>query len=175
MKKSNGGGLVLIGAVLMGALFCASTVKGQTADQLVLTESSSTSLTATLNGSALTVLLTSPDHWLVGLQGVTGTGLFAEPESSTEANLVEGIPSSTALVDLTVTSDDAIAGAVFTVNGGTDTTDFHEVNGAVLDVTFHDLGDVPSAPDSGSTLSLLGFSLAAIGLCRNWLGNRLKA
>jgi hypothetical protein len=173
MKNFCERGFIRFGTVLAGALVWTSATQGQVADQLVLTENSSMSLTATLNGSPLTVLTTSSDHWLVGLQGVTGTALFAEPESSTEANFVQGDPG-TAFVDMTVISDDTVVGAVFLANGATNTTDFHEVTGAPLDVTFHDLGDGPSVPDTATTLSLLGFSLAALGICRRKFLSELK-
>ena len=172
MKKCKS--FILTVTVLTGTLVYAGTAYGQ-AEQLILTESSSTSLTATLDGAPLTVLNPSPDHWLVGLQGVTGAAAFAEPESSTEANLVMGDPS-TAFVDMTVVSDDPIAGVAFFPNGETNLTAFHLVTGAPLDVTFNDLGDGrTSIPDTASTLGILGVSVAAmLGLRRRIVDAPIK-
>lgn len=137
----------------------ASVAQGQV-PQLVLTENSSTSLTATFNGNPLGVTLVSPDHWTVGLAGVTnrGFGYWEEPNPTTEANQVVGL-----FTLINVTSDiSPQQGAPVAANGATDTTDL-SYDGGALDVTFTDNGDAPSSvPDTAGTMSLLALSMVAL-------------
>src|SRR4030095_16408251 len=65
------------------------------ANDLQITETSSTSLSATFNGSAVTVQNTAPDRWTLTFSNTFTFGafvldVFAEPEDNTKANSVDG-------------------------------------------------------------------------------------
>src|SRR5579863_2675320 len=82
--------------------------------QIVLTETSDTSLTATYDGVSLLVFNSAPDHWQVGdvLTSVVGSayGVFGtpEPENPSEVNLITfgGATSGDSIIY--ITSDDNV-------------------------------------------------------------------
>ncbi|MBV9619248.1 MAG: VPDSG-CTERM sorting domain-containing protein [Verrucomicrobia bacterium] len=132
---------------------------------LVLTENSSTSLTATYDGSAVgvSVIYISGDHWgvTVGFPVTfSGNPQWTEPEDPSAFNVITlfAIPNQ-----FIVNSDYLSNGTTPLANGspapnfGTDSRD-----GKSISVTFNDNGDVAIVPDPGSTLALLALSLTTL-------------
>src|SRR5205809_6902647 len=78
-------------AIAIAAALVTQPVRATAIQTLVITEFSSTSLTATLNGTtSLTVSNTAADQWLIDLVGIAGTQQFwAEPDASGLNNLVQ--------------------------------------------------------------------------------------
>ena len=155
-------------AIAIVAALVTQPVRATAIQTLVITEFSSTSLTATLNGTtSLPVTFNGADFWSIALVGVSGlpgvsssTGDWLEPDAAGFLNTV--------LVDPTVFPNQLLVesdrGPGFTnglADGTPDTTDFF-LNGSQLSVTFFDKGDVATAPDTGSTLGLLSLSAVAL-------------
>src|SRR6516164_11643092 len=69
--------IVYTATLLAGAVFSVGVAQGQTANTLVITENSSTSLTATLNGVPYT--FTGSDNWVISIPGVIFTEPFGVP------------------------------------------------------------------------------------------------
>jgi hypothetical protein len=141
-------------------------------DTLLITENSSTSLTAILNGTtSLNVVNTGTDHWTInGLTGITGAGLWMEPGPAGFGNLV--FASATSPGNLFVISDNQQVGGI--PDNIPDSTSF-TLGGAALSVTFHDLGDAATVPDTGTTFSLLGFSLTGLAFLSRKLSGHLPS
>jgi hypothetical protein len=125
--------------------------------QFVMIENSSTSLTATYDGSPLTVTFVESDHWTITgfpLLVVFNPGLllWIEPENSDLFNSFgNGVVFSDGPGDIGVPNGTTIDKV------GVDGSD-----SAPISATFFDNGDVAGVPDAGSTLPLLGF--ASLGL-----------
>jgi len=144
-------------------------------NNIVITENSSTSLTATYDGSTtgVTVAFDGTDLWTVTFPSTVTFSLLGgvnwlEPENSSLGNEVSFFtrPSN----ELGVTSESALVGSKTTGNGSTITnvgTD--SSNGLSISVTFFDKGDVATAPDTGTTGSLLGLSLMGLAFLRRKL------
>jgi hypothetical protein len=67
--------------VVITATLVTQPMRAGAIDSLVITELSSTSLTATLNNNPLTVTFNFADNWTIALPGVSGTSQqWAEPE-----------------------------------------------------------------------------------------------
>ena len=132
---------------------------------LVITENSSTSLTATLNGNPLSVTFNFADSWTIALTGVSpNSGQFwTEPDAADFTNAVFTLSTD----QLFVTSEFG-PGRSGLADGEPDTTSF-KLNGGALSVTFFDKGDGATAPDTGTTFSLLGVSLMGLGFLRRKL------
>jgi hypothetical protein len=153
---------IAIAAALVTQPICASVI-----NNIVLTENSSTSLTATYNLSTSGVTVTSigTDGWNVSFPSsvafnVSATVDWIEPESSGEVNAFTGAPTThLALVfSEATTGNPKVADGTTVDNVGTDS-----VNGGTINVTFFDNGDVvATAPDTGSTLGLLSLSVVAL-------------
>jgi hypothetical protein len=135
--------------------------------QLIFTENSSTSLTITYDGSPLTVTPTpgSPDQWTfslpAGFVDVTTFVLWTEPENSTLVNSI-GFSNGTVFSDVTNPGGPALT-------NGTPFGEVGTVNGIIVSATFFDNGDVATVPDTGTTGSLLGLSLAGLAFFRRKL------
>ena len=157
-------------AIAIGAALVTQPVRATAIQTLLITENSSTDLSAVLNGT--TNLTVTPgfaaDTWTIALMGISGSagagglnssGNWFEPDAAGFINRVSfdsNVPNK-----LFVLSD---FGPGFTnglANNTADTTDFF-LNGSLLSVTFNDLGDVATAPDTGSTLGLLSLSVVAL-------------
>jgi hypothetical protein len=156
---------IVLGATATQAVFAVSI-----AHNIVLTENSSTSLTATYDGSTtgVTVILNSPDNWVVNVPATVsfnGMGIadsWIEPENASLSNFVSG---STNAPQLAVVSEFNLLGDV--ANGsqspfifGTDSS-----NSGFVFVTFNDNGDTAASttvPDTGSALGLLFVSVIAL-------------
>lgn len=151
--------------VLAGAILTCGIAQATAIANLVITENSSTSLTATLTGTTATVTVTAAgnpnlEQWVLTFSGpVTGGTEWVEPGNPNSVNLVNpiaGFPEQLLVnSDVTVTTS---AGGM--TDGAKDTTDF-KLNGGEMDVTFNDNGD--AVPDATSTLPLLSLSLAGLG------------
>jgi len=135
-----------------------------TPHQLVLTENSFTSLTATYDGSAagLSVINISSDHWGITLSpGTTfsGSPQWTEPDNSSFVNVLTTFGNNQLIVNSDFFPNGTLPMAdegTFT-NVGIDTRD-----GASISVTFDDDGDQATVPDTGSTFVLLCLSLGAL-------------
>ena len=142
-------------------------------DTLVITENSSTSLTALLTTpsgtTSLTVTPNGADNWFINLLGISarsGSPQWLEPDAAGFINDV--IVDASTPNQLIVRSD---LGPGFTqglANNTADTTHF-TLGGNFLFVTFNDLGDVATVPDTGMTFSLFGLSLTGLGFLRRKL------
>jgi hypothetical protein len=154
--------LVSLGIAIAAALV-TQPMRATAIDTLVITENSSTSLTAVLTTSSgttsLNVAFHGNDSWSIDLVGVSEnrTQFWTEPDALGRLNSVNA--SSSAPDTMTFRSD--LIGVSGLVDGTTDQTTF-TLNGVELDVTFHDNGDVAAAPDTGSTLGLLSLSVVAL-------------
>lgn len=140
----------------------ASVAQGQV-PQLVITEYSSSSLTATLDGSSWSVTSQGANEWLVFTPGFVlpeDIGWKDAENPTTEANFVESITPG---IDLIVSTDQPVVSTAtgFLANGETDQGDF-TYNAGPLDVTFNDDEGATSAPDAAGTFSLLALSMAAL-------------
>ena len=134
-------------------------------DTLVITENSSTSLTATLNNNPLTVTFNFADNWRIPLTGISGAVNWSEPGAAGFVNAVFALlftPDT-----LVITSDFEQPGFAL-ADGTTDSTHF-QLNGNPLAVTFFDKGDVATTPDTGTTASLFGLSLTGLAFLRRKL------
>ena len=131
--------------------------------QLVLTENSSTSLTVTFDGSTsgITVAFISTDVWTVTVTFTVGSrGVqWTEPENSSLVNQL--LSNGTTRFAVFSDSDPNSQFPTFANGAGAPFGTFSGDGGAII-ATFNDNGDVATVPDSGSTLSLLGF--ASLGL-----------
>ena len=154
--------VALVSAVLTQPLF-AQVV----AHDIQITENSSTSLSATYDGSTtgVTVTFLGTDQWGVTFPSTVTFSLLGgvnwlEPGSSTLGNEVTFFRAGNGLG---VVSDTSLFGSTTTGNGtkidnvGTDSS-----NGGSISATFHDNGDVARAPDAGSTVGLLFLALTAL-------------
>jgi hypothetical protein len=150
----------------IAAALAAQPIRASIINNLVLTENSSTSLTATYNGStsAVTVILLGPDAW--GLDFVSGvsfsdTGTYwTEPDNSAEFNFVNAAgpdPGEPIYVYSDEAGTSGHPNGTTVPNLGTD-----PANGAPIYVTFNDNGDQLAVPDKGSTFGLLFLSFIAL-------------
>ena len=166
--------IVAITALVAQPLFGAAVAP----HQLVITEYSSTSLTATYDGTSLSVdSAGADDNWVFNLPFVPSTLTttfvqWAEPENATlDPNglwnfalfgFLDSIPQRVSVGSDAPFSDFATTVANNTgVNIGTDPGD-----GVPIIATFNDLGDVP---DTGTNASLFGLSLAGLAFLRRKL------
>lgn len=156
--------MILTGSTLL----VTQNARAQTPHSLTLTEISSTSLTALLDGTSLDVVNVGSDLWVVPLQGVSSNQIvfWTEPENMGEFNAVATDDTRGGRVK--ILSDYDVPGISGNANGFTDTANF-SLNGEPLYVTFSDnaaTAEVPhSVPDTGTTfalfLSVLGLLLGA--------------
>ena len=166
MSKST---LKLLPALIVAitATLVTQPMRAGVIDSLIITELSSTSLTATLNGNPLTVTLNFADNWTIALPGVSGTSVQweePEPDAAGLGNIVQSFLSPN---ELNVISD--FGPAILALPDGTPDATTFTLNGDPLSVTFFDKGDVSTAPDTGTTFSLLGVSLMGLGFLRRKL------
>jgi VPDSG-CTERM motif len=156
---------IAIGTTLVTQPACAVSI----VNNLVITENSnsSTGLTATYNGSTsgVTVSFSGSDTWLVTVTSATFTAadLWQEPEVGF-GNGVTAAGSTLTIVSDGFVGSGGVPNGTTVPNFGTDTS-----NGGSISVTFNDNGDVAAAPDTGTTASLLGLSLASLAFLRRKL------
>ena len=144
----------------------AQLVSAQVAPhQLILTETSSTSLAGTYDNSTVKVGINfiSLDHWGVTIGypvTLTGNPQWTEPEDPAAFNVITLLAPPGQFI---VNSDFLDNGTAPLTNGsasnnfGTDSRD-----GGSISITFRDRGDAGAVPDTGSTLILLCLSVAAL-------------
>ena len=125
--------------------------------QFVMIEDSSTSLTATNDGSPLTVTFVESDHWTITgfpLLVVFNPGLllWTEPENS---DLFNSFGNGVVFSDSP--GENGVPNGTTINNVGEDLSDFQSIS-----ATFFDRGDVAGVPDVGSTLPLLGCALLGL-------------
>jgi VPDSG-CTERM motif len=154
---------IAIGTTLVTQPACAVSI----VNNLVLTEKSNTSLSATYNGSTsgVTVSFSGSDTWLVTVTSATFTAadLWQEPEIGF-GNGVTAAGSTLTIVSDGFVGSGGVPNGTTVPNFGTDTS-----NGGSISVTFNDNGDTAAAPDTGTTASLLGLSLAGLAFFRRKL------
>jgi hypothetical protein len=151
---------ILLLAIASAAALVTQPVRATAIQTLVITEFSSTSLTALLNGTtSLTVTPIGADDWSIALTGVGGFhNNWVEPDA---AGFINGVSFSIVQPDQLFVVSDFSNSSGGLANNTADTSDF-TLNGVELDVTFNDKGDVAAAPDTGSTLGLLSLSVIAL-------------
>ena len=158
-KRMNSRRSITLATVVTAGISFIGIAQAQI-QNLEITENSSSSLTANLNGVDLTVQNTASDEWTItgfATPNATGSLLWQEPGETT-FNDVVAIGSA-----LIVDSDVGRPGALGLPNGTPDILHF-TLNGSPLLVTFTDLGDSSSrVPDTATTFGLLGISLAVLG------------
>ena len=165
--------LVPLGIIIAAALSTRSVYADAIVNDIVFTENSSTSLTATYNGSTSGVMVDFLGHTLVGDAwkvtfpsavsfngidiGVKAFWAEPEPENSSQVNAGFFHPSSNVAFifsDHPPVDDPTVPNGTTVTDIGTDTS-----NGRSISVTFNDNGDVP---DTGATLGLLFVSVIAL-------------
>src|SRR6266481_2875292 len=161
--------LIAITATFLTESIRATSIPIET---IAITETSSTSLTVTLNGSAtgITVTNTASDQWLVSFStsvfsinfGANERFNWTEPENSSQANVVyfginSQVPSLAANEILIVSDTTPVIASGSLGNGGT-TPAFATLGSifqpiAFLNTTFNDNAATAEAsvPDTGST------------------------
>jgi VPDSG-CTERM motif len=168
MKTKTGSSRLALLAIAITAAWLTQPAYGVPSDQIVFTENSSTSLSATFNRSTtgVTVFNTGPNFWEVSFTGVAATGVVSwfEPENASLSNFVGGSGSNT----LDIGSENSVFSPV-NANGSNVSFGTNAADGHALFVTFNDNGDVVAAPDSGTTFSLFGFSLMGLAFLRRKL------
>jgi hypothetical protein len=160
--------------VAITAALVTQPMRAGTIDSLVFTEKSSNSLTATLNGTALSVTHVGTDGWFVTLAGVSGPiqppgklpldGQQVWTEPGAAGFPVNAVTTQMSFNRISVTSDLNVP-LPGLPDGTQDTMNF-SLNGNSLFVTFFDKGDVAPAPDTGTTGSLFGLSLMGLAFLR---------
>jgi hypothetical protein len=158
--------------VAIMAALVTQPVRAAAINSVVITENSSTSLTATLNNNPLSVTFSSVDNWTIALGGVSGASpgagasqFWTEPDA---AGFVNAVTFINQVPGILFVASDSFPGTSGLADGTPDTTSF-KLNGGALAVTFHDLGDVATVPETGATLSLFGLSLTGLGFLRRKL------
>jgi VPDSG-CTERM motif len=132
--------------------------------QLVITEASSSSLSATYDGNPLIFAPLAPDSWLAFTTITTSAPVFwIEPENPLLANEFSVSPPFGFVFSDSTVNEGATAepdGFTF-VGAGMDAT------GALVDVTFHDnAAGTEVVPDAGATCSLFAVSLMGLAFLR---------
>jgi len=149
--------------IAIAAALLTQPVRATAINNIVITENSSTSLTATYNGSPVAVTFFSADHWTITFPStvmfnVTGVNIdWVEPDNADLGNAVVFAPFSPVFV-----TSDASTNFLAESNGATVTVGSDSSNGGTVTATFFDNGDVAAAPDTGSTLGLLSLSVVAL-------------
>ena len=170
-------------AIAIAAALVTQPIRAIPTETIAITETSSTSLTVTLNGSAtgITVTNTASDQWLVSFStsvfsidfGRSERFNWTEPENSSQANVVyfgiNGQVPSLAANELFIVSDTTPVIASGSLGNGGTTPVFATLGdpfngGAFLNATFNDNAATAEAtvPDTGSTLGLLSLSVVAL-------------
>lgn len=168
-------------AIAIIGLAISQVAIGQTAaptpHSLVLTEHSSTNLTATFDNSAVPVYPTGlSDQWSLGVSGLTPLypdAGWLEPDNFNEANLLFFFTDGTISVISDSTLD--ILPQLLAPNNITINSVFFDSNDQLpVDVTFNDLGDtVTTVPETGSTLALMCLSGIALFVASRLVGSSL--
>ena len=157
-------------AIAIAAALVTQPMRATAVNNIVITENSSTSLSATYDGSTtgVTVTFLGPDIWNVTFPSTVTFSQFGgvnwtEPENSSLGNEVSFIGNINPRNKLGVLSDFTLAGSVTTGNGTTiNNVGTDSANGGSISVTLNDNGDVATVPETGSTFGLLSLSVIAL-------------
>lgn len=167
--------ILFAATAVAGAMFLSGIAQANQIPEVVITENSSNSLTATLNGASVSVTVLDPDVWRINftglLTGIAGEAMWVEPDNPRLMNLVT---ATTAGDSIDIFSDDGFSGIGGNHNGVIDTTDFTDM-GAAMYVTVIDNADIASVPDATATLPLLSLSLAGLGILARCLTDERKS
>jgi hypothetical protein len=137
--------------------------------EFILTETSSSSLSVFYDGSPLGVLPNPSflDKWNfelpTGFLSTVGDEQWTEPENPNLVNLVD---FGTAITRQGTVQSDFSLNTQFPVNANGARIQVGTDGGIPVFATFNDLGDVSRVPDTGTTASLLGLSLAGLAFLR---------
>jgi hypothetical protein len=162
--------LVPLGVAIAAALV-TQTTQASIIHNLVVTENSSTSLTATYDNSTARVSVTpvGQDEWKVSVSSTilnfNAGASWAEPTGSLSNTIVgvtlEGsFDNPTTVLD--IKSDFSVGGSSTLPNGSTILAGTDNLDGASIQMTFTDRGDVASASEKGSTFGLLALAFGAL-------------
>lgn len=156
--------LASLAVAITTAVIAQSAFSQPAPHQLAITETSSTSLTATYDGSTsgVSINFISTDHWGVTIGfpvSFSGSPQWTEPDNSSFVNVLTTFGNNQLIVnsDFFPNTTQPMPDESIFANFGTDSRD-----GAPISVTFDDDGDVASVPDMGSTLALLSLSLITL-------------
>ena len=135
------------------------------AHSIVITETSSTALTVTYDGSAVGVSVNyiSTDHWGVTIGypvTFSANPQWTEPEDPSAFNVITLLSAGNQFIvnsDYLDNSTPPLTNGATFANFGTDSRD-----GGSISLTFRDRGDVAAVPDAGSTLGLLLLAFVAL-------------
>ena len=148
----------------IAAVLAIQPVFPQTTNSIVITENSSTSLTATYNNGSIPPTPNGPDSWFlqfpITVVFQSPSLAWIEPENPSLANAVSFPPGGNAInVHSDVSSNFTPVMDEGTVNVGTDI-----INGLPISLTFDDDAATAEAtvPETGSTLGLLSLSLTGL-------------
>jgi hypothetical protein len=157
--------ILSLAIAITAALAAQPTAAISTADQVIITENSSTSLTVTLNGNDITATAVSnrgPDAWTVTLPSTVSFDAnsigWLEPENSNLANQIDFTPQVNSLF---ISSE-------FVVIPGGNFTYYNNGDNVPVGATFFEFKDnaataeTSGVPDTGSTFGLLFLSLTAL-------------
>jgi len=159
--------------VIMAAasLMTGGRASATAVDQIDITENSSTILTVTFDGSAVTTTNTGTDTWTFLMpelgqpipDGVGTTAAWIEPGSTT-CNVLTFTPGDFYTVNIQSDTTCTTSASLKPVADGT-ALPLWGTSVPVVYFTFTDLGDSGSVPEP-ATLALLGFSLAGLAFAR---------
>jgi hypothetical protein len=162
--------LVPLAIAIAAALVTQPVRADDIVNNIVLTENSSTILTATYNGSTsgVSVTFVSADSWdvtfpsSVTFNPISSIAVWVEPENADNENgagFSFDLPSNEFVVvsEFFHPISGGLANGATANNFGTDTS-----NGGSISVTFNDNGDTAGVPEAGSTVGLLSLSLIAL-------------
>jgi VPDSG-CTERM motif len=175
MKTKTASSRLALLAIAITTALVTQPVFGVPDHQMVFTEHSSSSLTATYDGSSagITVFPVAANDWIVNftqqnLEFNNPLLLWLEPGNANQVNELTAFlfPFITILSDFSATGTSAQPDGFTYVAVGFDVTTGSAVP---FDVTFHDLGDVAAVPDTGTTGSLLGLSVMGLAFLRRKL------
>jgi VPDSG-CTERM motif len=156
--------------VAITALVAQPVFGGAITHELIFTETSSTDLTVTYDGNSLVVnpVPNNPDTWNFQFSVMSvpdARFAWAEPGS----NLVNGVFFAPALTGAVVSDRDPVFFTETPINADGARIQVGTDGGVAVFATFHDLGDVATVPDTGTTFSLFGLSLTGLGFLRRKL------
>jgi hypothetical protein len=152
-----------------GALLASAGASASIEDAINITENSSTSLSATFDGTPITTVTnTGTDTWTFLMpelgqpipDGVSTTAAWIEPGNTT-CNVLTFTPGELYTVNIQSDTTCATSASLIPVVDGTSLA-LWGTSVPVVNFTFTDLGDSTSVPEP-ATLSLLGLGIAGLG------------
>jgi hypothetical protein len=169
MKTKTGSSRLALLAIAITAASVTQPVLGVSDHQILITEKSSTSLTATFDGLPFAATPVSSDNWFFLLPAgflSFGQPAWTEPENSSLVNWVDFSLNRAAYVH----SDISPFSFFTSTNRNDKSVQVGTYQGGNVFATFNDLGDTAAVPDTGTTGSLFGFAMVGLALFRRKLG-----